>query len=886
MISAAERLSAALADRYRIERELGEGGMATVYLARDLKHERDVALKVLRPELAAVIGAERFLAEIRTTANLQHPHILPLFDSGEASSFLFYVMPYVEGESLRDRLNREKQLPIADALRIALGVASALDYAHRHDVVHRDIKPENILLHDGQPLVADFGIALALSTAGGTRMTETGMSVGTPTYMSPEQAMGERAIDARADIYSLGCVVYEMLTGDPPFTGSTAQAIAARVLTEPPRSLTKQRHTVPAHVEAAVLTALEKLPADRFATAQAFADALEGKAGATAAAVRGIAGAARRSGWRGTLRNPAVWVLGLVAIGLSVVAFRERTANRTAGADSVVRFTVDLPPGYEPAMYDAGGPDLAISPDGSTLAFPVIDPRGGQQLFVRRLAEATARVLPGTDGGFGPTFSADGAHVLFYTAGRLEKVALSGGAPQLVASKLPGGGQTWIPHGDIVFSTPAFPVLMRVSAAGGEPRPAAALDTARAERGQFFPHALSDGRHVLYTSWGRGSTEDARIGILDLSTGRARRLDVSGTFPLGMLDGRLIYTDQTGTVLAVPLDVASGRVSGQSVPLLTGVATSARGSAVAALSPTGTLAYEGGSRESTLVLANAAGATPLLPEARPYSMPRFSPDGKRVAVSIASGTSSDIWLEDVVSGSLTRLTSGGTVNERPEWSPDGTRVIFRTVRGGRSAIWWQPANGSGPASPLLADSDADYFEGVMTPDGRSLVYQVDTGESDVMIRRLDGGDTDRVIAATPATESRPRVSPDGRWVAYMTDDGGGPQVVVQPISGSGARVQVSVRGGNEPVWAPDGRHLFYRNDGKFIVAEVSGTPTFHVLSRSDFMNDTYLPSAVPHANYDVSPDGKKLLVVEGERQQLMVVHDWAAEERAKLKEVN
>ncbi|MDH4348743.1 MAG: serine/threonine protein kinase, partial [Gemmatimonadota bacterium] len=267
-------LAASLADRYRIERAVGQGGMANVYLAQDLKHHRRVALKVLRPELAAVIGAERFLAEIRTTANLQHPHILPLHDSGTADGTVFYVMPYVEGESLRDRLAREKQLPVEDAVRVAREVAGALDYAHRHGVIHRDIKPENILLHDGTALVADFGIALAATQAGGTRMTETGMSLGTPHYMSPEQAMGEREITARSDIYALGCVVYEMLAGEPPFTGPTAQAIVAKMMTDEPRPLSLQRHTVPTHLAAAVRRALEKLPADRFQSAAEFAEAL------------------------------------------------------------------------------------------------------------------------------------------------------------------------------------------------------------------------------------------------------------------------------------------------------------------------------------------------------------------------------------------------------------------------------------------------------------------------------------------------------------------------------------------------------------------------------------------------------------------------------------
>src|SRR5256714_11294449 len=266
-MDALAHLKASLASRYAIDREIGRGGMATVYLARDVRHNRNVALKVLNPELGAVLGVERFLAEIQVTANLQHPNLLPLFDSGEADGLLFYVMPYVEGESLRKQIQREKQLPVDEALRVGIAVASALDYAHRHGVIHRDLKPENILLQEGQPLVADFGIALAVSVAGGQRITQTGLSLGTPHYMSPEQATGDRVIDGRTDIYSLGAVLYEMLTGDPPHTGSTAQAIIAKVITDKPRSLRLGRESVPPHVEAAVDCALAKLPADRFATA-------------------------------------------------------------------------------------------------------------------------------------------------------------------------------------------------------------------------------------------------------------------------------------------------------------------------------------------------------------------------------------------------------------------------------------------------------------------------------------------------------------------------------------------------------------------------------------------------------------------------------------------
>ena len=298
------RLAGALADRYAVESKIGEGGMASVYRARDLKHDRAVAIKVLRPELAAVIGAERFLAEIRTTANLQHPHILPLHDSGEAAGSVFYVMPFIEGESLRDRLEREKQLPIADAVQIVIDVAGALDYAHRRGVIHRDIKPENILLHDGRALVADFGIALAATTAG-SRMTETGMSLGTPSYMSPEQAMGERALDARTDVYALGCVLYELLVGAPPFVAPTAQGIVAKVLTERPQPPSQARDTVSDAVDAVVLQALAKVPADRQPNAAAFAEELRQAAraqGATRSGARPAAASATGAGGGGASR--------------------------------------------------------------------------------------------------------------------------------------------------------------------------------------------------------------------------------------------------------------------------------------------------------------------------------------------------------------------------------------------------------------------------------------------------------------------------------------------------------------------------------------------------------------------------------------------------------
>ena len=349
-----ERLTSALADRYRIDRELGRGGMATVYLAEDLKHERKVAVKVLRPELAAALGAERFLREIKITARLTHPHILPLLDSGEANGFLYYVMPYVAGESLRERLDREKQLALDDAVQIAREVADALSSAHSHDVVHRDIKPENILLEEGHAVVADFGIARAISTAAGTRLTETGLSIGTPLYMSPEQAAGAAEINGRSDLYSLGCVLYEMLAGHPPFTGATAQEILIRVAMDPVPSLRAARPSIPERVEGALYRVLEKVPADRYATATQFADALVG----AEAEQRGVALplAAPRT-WTRSHRRMAVVASGTVvlALGLGYVLTRGlRATGAVVGSASTIAVMPFVPVTDDTALQRLG----------------------------------------------------------------------------------------------------------------------------------------------------------------------------------------------------------------------------------------------------------------------------------------------------------------------------------------------------------------------------------------------------------------------------------------------------------------------------------------------------------------------------------------------------
>ena len=461
------RLAGSLADRYEVQRELGAGGMATVYRAVDLKHQRDVAIKVLHPELGAALGSERFLSEIRTTARLQHPHILPLLDSGEADGLLYYVMPLVTGETLRHRLEREKQLPIDDAISIAREVADALGYAHGLGVIHRDVKPENILLRDGHALVADFGIALAVQTAGGARMTQTGLSLGTPQYMSPEQAMGERTIDGRSDLYALGAVTYEMLAGEPPFTGPNVQAIVARLLAEEPRSLAVQRRAVPAGVENAVMRALEKLPADRYSRAAEFAAALLVDAPAS---VRS-SGRARR--------KPSSRIWPMVAVGAAMLAagvgVGRVLAKPAAVTEPARQLAIDLPDSIRVAFrgsLDAPGGQgsVTISGDGRRIAWVGTTPRTTEddvQLYVRDLSSYTIRAVPGTAGAFAPFLSNDGSLLAYFSGRELRETNLNNGETRVLVRDLSRpNGAAYLANGSVLVAVESG-VLTLIARGGG-----------------------------------------------------------------------------------------------------------------------------------------------------------------------------------------------------------------------------------------------------------------------------------------------------------------------------------------------------------------------------------------------------------------------------------
>ena len=856
--------------------------MATVYLARDVRHNRRVALKVLNPELGAVLGIERFLSEIQVTANLQHPNLLPLFDSGEADGLLFYVMPYVEGESLRAKLQREKQLPVDHALHITSAVASALDYAHRHGVIHRDLKPENILMQEGQPVIADFGIALAVSKAGGNRITQTGLSLGTPQYMSPEQATGDRAIDGRTDMYSLGAMMYEMLTGEPPHDGTTAQAIIAKVITDRPRSIRLTRDTVPAHVEAAVERALAKLPADRFATVQEFADALNGR-GAVLPSAAHTEAARAQSGQparrRQSLSRWVPWGVAVAALAAAGAAWGTRVMRDAELG--VLRYEIPLPSTSIMAL-GIGNP-IAVSRGGKYIAYSGIGDDGIRKVYVKAASELRPREVDGSRQGRNPFFSPDGEWIVFYSGGQLRKAAVAGGTSALLGDAGGAGRGSWSKSGVIVMTRAGR--LARMPANGGEFAPFTKVDSAGGETAQLAPIVLDDGKTILYQSYAMGGAAASRIGVASLEDGSSAILPVQGSYPLGVIDGHLIYTTAAGTVMAVAFDVGERRVLSAPTPVVDQVSMETTGEAFAALSPDGVLVMYSGSNRRRLMLAGA-GDPPrsIIGEAQNIQWPRLSPDARRISMTIAASGRSDIWVYDLPSGPLARLTTEGTLNDRSEWMPDGKSVLFRSNRGALNGIWVQPVDGAGTARILYQMKASKVDEGVVSNDGKYLVFQRDTtGVADLWYKPLSGDTTARPIEQSAAAELSGRFSPDGKWVAYSSSESGATQIYVRPFPSLSVRYQVSLDGGATPVWSRDGRTIFYTNARRIVSATLATQPSFRVLERKVVVERAFTFNAI-HADFDVMPDGKHVIVLQPaeEDAQLIAVHNWRNELKSRL----
>ena len=857
------RLAGALADRYRVERELGQGGMATVYLAHDLRHDRDVAIKVLHPDLAAALGGDRFLAEIRTTARLQHPHVLPLLDSGAADGLLYYVMPLATGETLRSRLARERQLPIDDALRIAREVADALGHAHDLGIIHRDIKPENILLGYpqrggtstagvGHALVADFGIALAVQSAGGERMTQTGLSLGTPQYMSPEQAMGERGIDARSDIYALGAVTYEMLTGDPLFTGSSVQAIVARVLSEKPTPLETLRDTVPPSVAQAVVKALSKLPADRFATAAEFAGALAAGQHPTAPTL--VPGRDRALA-RSRLTSRLLAIVAMLAIALSAWGLTRGAPPSSPAPTTRLEFTTGGNIAFAfPGFGTTAG--LAISPNGESAVFTA-ERAGGWALAVRSLDQMNARILPGTEGATWPAFSPDGRWIAFSSLdGLLKKIAVDGSSLTTICEVgVPGAaGITWLSDREIVYAPGALKGvgMYRVSADGGAPALFSRADSATYERFRLAPMAVDDGRLVAYTSASSG-VGDPTLGVVRVRDGTAKRFpQVRSAMVLGLVDHALVYVRVDGALMAVPFDADRLEIG---APIQVGDSVAVRAwFAAAVLTSDGSLLYQQGGTAGRLVRVTPSGTeTPLVDSVRQYVHPRFSPDGRQLAFDVFASTGVDIWAVDLGSGALQRLTGDG-VTDRAEWSLDGARILYPSSRGSEFALWWHPLDGTSPPTKIHTDSNP-IREGIVTPDGKAIVYRVDAlaTNRDVWVVSLEGDRTPVPLLTSVHDEKQPRVSPNGRWLA------------------------------GEPLWSPDGSRLFYRAGIRVVEATLSTSPSLGISARRTRFSGHYA-SDIYHPNYDVSPNGKSFVMVKPaqDHRRVVMVVNWARELRRRM----
>ena len=865
------RLAAALADRYRIERELGQGGMATVYLAEDLKHHRKVAIKVLKPELAAVLGAERFVQEITTTANLQHPHILTLFDSGEADGFLYYVMPYIEGESLRDRLDREKQLPLDDALAIAREVADALSYAHARGIVHRDIKPENILLADGHAIVADFGIAKAVSDAGATRLTATGMSVGTPIYMSPEQAAGEQDLDGRSDLYSLACVLYEMLAGQPPFTGPTAANVVHQHLTADARPVSQLRPAVPASIADMLARALAKNPADRFSPAAQFAAALVPLASAAAPATRG----------------PSRLVIGLGIAGVVVAVAATAVLMRKSGdapAVTIGRTTQ--------VTRDAGlEVDPALSPDGASIAYAA-GPTTAMQIYVRQASGGRPLALTSdsTDNFRWPRWSPDGSQIAYQANDGIYVVPALGGPPRRVSRfdqeglhiatgmTTPITGFDWSPDGTRLAFTTRFgaSVLTLVTLPGGEaitlPAPDEPFAPAWSPDGQTIAVAAGNPLYIFGTGY-FGNVGGSAIWIVPLNGDPA--IEVTGGAPLNVSpqwspDGRDLFwvSDRDGARDVYQQRLRNGMTPvGEPRRLTTGA--DAQGLSIS----------RGGNRMaySRLNTWTSIWSIPV-PAHGPVSIRGarqittgnettedldISPDGRWLVFDSDRGGNPDLYVMPATGGEARQLTDDPAGDFSGDWSPDGRRIVFHSRRSGNRDIYTVEADGTGLRQ--WTNTPAEEIDADWAPDGETVVYEV-AGEIDGFgILHLSEGAQPEFFEAGASDFAR--WSPDGERIMYHAVDG---LRLREVATGADTPLTSNAADGAEAyyfAWAPDGQQLYYlaRSAAGWMirVVNVNGGASRVLVNFDDPTRQ--------HAKYGFTTDGKTFYFTLGSPESDIVV---------------
>jgi serine/threonine protein kinase len=906
---------------YEIQAQIGAGGMGEVYRARDTRLNRDVAVKVL-PELFArdTQRMARFEREAKVLASLNHPNIAAIYGIEESEPIhpgglqvqpapvRALVMELVEGPTLAERI-RGGAIPLDEALPIARQIADAVEYAHDNNVIHRDLKPANIKVKaDGTVKVLDFGLAKAMSddpTEGDMNnsptlsmaATQQGVILGTAAYMSPEQAKGKQ-VDRRTDVWAFGCVLYEMLAGKQVFSGDSVAETLASVMKEAPPFDSLPKDTPPV-IRTLLSRCLEKSVRQRLAHIGEARILIEGVLSGAARAEPGVSQARERKGLFGNARlawgMAAVLLIATVALSAWVVALRRPPAEPLA-----IRFSIEPP---AQMRFDPNPQFLTISPDGTKLAFIATDASSRDQLWVRALDSETSQMLPGTDNLIQPFWSPDSRFLAFYAPdGKLKKVAASGGPVQTITESSSGANGSWSQDGIILFASAvegpregaARPgaTIRRVSAAGGASTPVTTLDESRQETAHYWPHFLPDGRHFLYLALS-SRPENSAIFVGSLDSPEKKLLLNALSNVVYVPPGYLLF-NREGALMTLPFDAQRLELTGEEILVAEGVQFNPVNTRAAfAVSANGVLVYR---------TANTAAASSLtwydrtgkqlgtLGEPALQGDLDLSPDGRRVAVNILdqTGRAEDIWIYDVVRGVRERLTFDRADEDTAVWSPDGSRVVFRSNRKGHYDLYLKAADGSGVEEPLLEDIFAKR-PGSWSPDGQHLLYN-NSGSAtgtDLFVLPLSGdpsagsgqGRKPVPFMQTLFAEVAAKFSPDGRWVAYRSDEAGTVEVYVAPFPGPGGKRQVSNGGGDWPRWRADGTEIFYRApDNMLMVAAVNGRgPTFEIGAVKPLFQ---MRSAGTGHAYAVTADGQRFLVntapEEASAAPITVVVNWTA----------
>jgi len=873
---------------YEIVAPLGAGGMGEVYRAKDTRLDRTVAIKVLPPHLADTLDSrQRFEREARAVSSLNHPHICTLHDVGSQDGTEYLVMEYLEGETLAARLEKGP-LPLEQLLKIGMEVADALDKAHRQGIIHRDLKPGNIMLTKSSAKLLDFGLAKAMAPLSTgvtmtvaamqtTPVTQQGTIVGTFQYMAPEQVEAKE-LDARSDIFSFGAVLYEMVTGKRAFPGKSQLSVASAILEKEPEPISTLQPMTPPALERAVKRCLAKDPEDRWQTARDLLLELKwiAEGGSQVTLAQTGAGKSVRGRWRGIL----LW--GVVSLLLAAITGLAMWNMKPVPPQPVSRTVITLPPGQRLAQLNQ--PAVALSPDGSHLAYVAVQ-GGKQQIYLRAMDSLEATPILGTEGAVYPFFSPDGQWLGFFAGQKLKKVHVSGGVPQTLSDATLAHGASWSSQSTIAFSPASASFLDLVSEAGGEPQPLTRLEGG--EVSHRWPEFLPGGKVFLFAaSKSSFNWTNSQIAVQAVGTGERRNLIQGATQPHYAPSGHLIYA-QGSTLMAVPFDAQRVAVTGPAVPVVENVSHAPiAGAAQYSISATGSLVYVPGGvqadqRSLVWVARNGAEQAVAAP-ARAYLFPRISPDGRRVAVGITEGET-QLWLYDFSREAETRFTFEGSVNLNPIWTPDGKRIAFQSSKEGPPNIYWQKADGSGGLERLTTAQNANVPMS-WSPDGQLLAFfEVHPStQRDIWVLRMSDRKAEPFLR-TRFDESVPRFSPDGHWLAYISNESGRYEIYVQPFPGPGGKWQISTEGGTEPAWNPNGRELFYRSGDKMMAVDIVTQPSFAAGKPRMLFSGPYEPSPATSPNYDVSMDGQRFLMLkpaeasEAAPTQINVVLNWSEE---------